>query len=518
MLVYRSSVLFLRLGICVTLLCSCRASVVATSENPSKVPTTSGRFLFWERCEDEWNEEKGITETCCRGNYRCSSDICKDNAICRFGLLGNALWCHASKCTPKGGSGNDKEDDDDSNDDDDEEPQPSTEDSGEDEDEDEDEDGDEDGEEDGEDDNEDDEKEDDNEEEEEEEDEEEEAATPSPSAAPSPSRDPTPTPTPSPAPPVNNGNPLHCNGRRDRREIRDMTPEQRRRWQQAIIALRADRDENGDSEWDRLVRLHMDFNGEAHGGSYFLPWHRLFLLRLENALRRYEPNLALPYWDWAQDASDAARSPVWNSGYVGGARSGNRPIQNGPFQNMDARVPQGHIVRRDFTSGESGEIPLLWGISPLNQLIREPVWSDFSDGVEAAHALPHIYIGGDMTDAFRAPNDPVFYLHHTFIDWLWRERQRIRGANQFGGTHDFAHGTENAHAGRLLQAFGVPASTAFNLGCVNYVAPSRSNTNAGGRGTGSRQRPAQESCGQVTENSISPERCRHGLEVLSNEA
>jgi tyrosinase len=31
----------------------------------------------------------------------------------------------------------------------------------------------------------------------------------------------------------------------------------------------------------------------------FLPWHRKYLLAFEELLRRYEPDVMLPYWDWA---------------------------------------------------------------------------------------------------------------------------------------------------------------------------------------------------------------------------
>jgi hypothetical protein len=32
----------------------------------------------------------------------------------------------------------------------------------------------------------------------------------------------------------------------------------------------------------------------------FLPWHRALIFELENALRHYEPDVTLPYWDWIQ--------------------------------------------------------------------------------------------------------------------------------------------------------------------------------------------------------------------------
>lgn len=466
-----------------TLLCArSRARVMTTSvaQGASTLPTSSERFLFLETCDDRWNEEKERTENCCKGNYKCSDDLCKGNAVCSFGFLQRILWCHVEKCTPKEVSKEDGSKDEGDKDEEDGEPQPSGEvdfgrngDEG---------DGDQDS---------------------------DPSPTPTLSSAASPSS--------SPSPPQND-DPLHCNGRRNRREIRDMTPQQRKEWQDAIVALRSDRDENGNSEWDRLVRLHIDNNDEAHGGSYFLPWHRLFLLRLENALRKIQPNFALPYWDWTQDAGDAARSRVWNPEFAGGAQRGDRPIQTGPFSNMEARQPFRHLVRRDFTSGTSGEIPLLWSQGSLDQLIAEPSWTDFTDGVESAHALPHIYIGGDMSDAHQAPNDPLFYLHHAFVDYLWSTRQMRLGPNQFGGTHDFREGTQNARSDRVLQAFGVPAGRTFNLDCVHYIRPNREGRSISGRGT--RGTPANVCNNEAIRsgNTISEARCRRGDRILEREA
>jgi len=43
------------------------------------------------------------------------------------------------------------------------------------------------------------------------------------------------------------------------------------------------------STWDLFVLWH------------FLPWHRMFLIRLEEQLQRVtnDAETALPYWDWA---------------------------------------------------------------------------------------------------------------------------------------------------------------------------------------------------------------------------
>ena len=38
---------------------------------------------------------------------------------------------------------------------------------------------------------------------------------------------------------------------------------------------------------------------------------------------------------------------------------------------------------------------------------------------ELVHGNPHFWIGGPMAVLEAAPMDPVFFLHHNFIDLMW---------------------------------------------------------------------------------------------------
>jgi tyrosinase len=71
------------------------------------------------------------------------------------------------------------------------------------------------------------------------------------------------------------------------------------------------------SVWDLFVLWHWAsmqlttppraaMRNRAHGGPIFLPWHRMYLLRLEEQLQRRtgDPDAGLPYWDWAVAGGD----------------------------------------------------------------------------------------------------------------------------------------------------------------------------------------------------------------------
>ncbi|VDM74001.1 unnamed protein product [Strongylus vulgaris] len=40
---------------------------------------------------------------------------------------------------------------------------------------------------------------------------------------------------------------------------------------------------------------------------------------------------------------------------------------------------------------------------------------------ESMHGLGHVWVGGFMFVIRVSPNDPAFYLHHAFVDYLWEQ-------------------------------------------------------------------------------------------------
>jgi hypothetical protein len=104
------------------------------------------------------------------------------------------------------------------------------------------------------------------------------------------------------------------------------------------------------SVWDLFVLWHFvamqlssspprPLRNLAHGGPVFLPWHRMFLIRLEEQLQRVtsDAEAALPYWDWAADgdrpAADQPQAPLWD---LLGETSGE--VASGPLAAMQVRL------------------------------------------------------------------------------------------------------------------------------------------------------------------------------------
>ncbi|KAK1860811.1 hypothetical protein I4F81_003398 [Pyropia yezoensis] len=230
-----------------------------------------------------------------------------------------------------------------------------------------------------------------------------------------------------------------------------------------------------------FVRVHAAGARHAHGTPAFLPWHRVFLLEFEDALRVVDPRVTLPYWDWSADAANPASSPVWGADILGGSTPG-LCIPDGPFAGATVQLPRPHCVRRGFTTTGRGP-PSMGGATfdeppVLAALINgNTSYSDFAAAVEFSHGAPHVAVGsaqlrganaGDMALVSSSANEPAFYLHHTFIDSLWARRQAVHGATDYGGPP----GRAPARPSDSLSLFGAATvANTFSLPCVTYAAP-----------------------------------------------
>ena len=50
-------------------------------------------------------------------------------------------------------------------------------------------------------------------------------------------------------------------------------------------------------------------------------------------------------------------------------------------------------------------------------------FSDFGELIVVPHNWVHLWTGGSMATLEEAANDPLFYVHHAYIDKLWTDWQ-----------------------------------------------------------------------------------------------
>lgn len=146
------------------------------------------------------------------------------------------------------------------------------------------------------------------------------------------------------------------------------------------------------------------FGYQVHYGWFFLPWHRAYLVNLEQKIRRLlnEPGFALPYWDWTRNP----KVPAWYWGE-------ENPLFNSTrLQESDDALPA------DFL--ELGPALRATKFEHFGGRKRVPGENQVEGTLEqGAHNNVHNWTGGEMASFDGAGNDPIFQSHHGNIDRIW---------------------------------------------------------------------------------------------------
>jgi tyrosinase len=220
-----------------------------------------------------------------------------------------------------------------------------------------------------------------------------------------------------------------------------MTPAQKKAFVDGVLALKNVVDSKlhpgQQKRYDDFVEVHKNamlgpamFMPMPHGAPLFYPWHRIMLRQFELSLQEAlkDPTTAIPYWDWDLTGSSTPFTIDFLGGDGDSAQAGR--VTTGPFAFGTGQFP---IRVWDQNSGdpglrrEFGEDATSW-LPNSNQITagiaKTPYWpgpSSFQRVTEGVlHNPVHRWIGGNMADA-TSPNDPVFFLHHAFLDRLWEQ-------------------------------------------------------------------------------------------------
>ena len=185
-------------------------------------------------------------------------------------------------------------------------------------------------------------------------------------------------------------------------------------------------------DYEKLIALHNTGGDQAKVPEAFLPFHRWFLVEMENVLRRIDCRVTLPYWDWSKNTHHWWRGTgdedLWNPADHGLGGDGNYTddncVEDGAFSKDKWRlldVSGGGCLRRNFTKDS-----LLYDIEHVKKTLSLPLeeFEQFEETVRVDyHLLPHNAIGGTMMNPLIAANAPELLLHHSFMDKLWYQWQ-----------------------------------------------------------------------------------------------
>jgi len=209
-----------------------------------------------------------------------------------------------------------------------------------------------------------------------------------------------------------------------------------------------------------------------HHTASFLPWHRVYTIKLENALRSVEGccDVTLPYWDLTDDRNPIPdwvwKPPFHNYQYpedVLPLRHATDHTTREAHEYMTTQQIVTHVkgmleynfeshywedfveysVRYDDDDEhDDGELQyaIEWTHDHIHNLAggRQPTLKDNNGDVLPPDRQPVHQYGwskfyGEMADADYAAFDPIFWFHHADHDRLWWEWQVRRGATDMAG-------------------------------------------------------------------------------------
>jgi tyrosinase len=188
------------------------------------------------------------------------------------------------------------------------------------------------------------------------------------------------------------------------------------------------------TRWDELVSLHQIHALQIHTSGQFLPYHRYFLHAHEQLLSECGYNDVLPYWDETQDAGAFSKSAIFDPvlGFGGSGSGSGNCLTNGPFVNLTVNIGPGFTTKprcvnrriTDFLSTQCGQ-------SYVDAALDH---DDFLDALDGIYSGPHLY--GHMAlammdgDSITSPGDPLFIMHHGFVDKMWSDWQALDPSNR----------------------------------------------------------------------------------------
>src|SRR5918993_133824 len=188
-------------------------------------------------------------------------------------------------------------------------------------------------------------------------------------------------------------------------------------YRRGVAAMRTTLPISDPRNWQTFGGIHG--NRCQHAQWWFLPWHRIWLLRFEEIVGRLAdtPGFALPYWNqFAQRRlPEPFRTPTTGNALYTSQRSAS--ANNGTSMPLSTADPRPALARTAFVSTSS--VTGFGGPQVGAPTTRGPAYGRLETG---PHNTGHNWVGGSagwMSSVRAAPRDPVFWLPPCNADRLW---------------------------------------------------------------------------------------------------
>ncbi|MBW4671404.1 MAG: tyrosinase family protein [Cyanomargarita calcarea GSE-NOS-MK-12-04C] len=276
-----------------------------------------------------------------------------------------------------------------------------------------------------------------------------------------------------------------------RKNVIDLTPQEKIDFVEAIKTLKKIPGTNSKnvSIYDEVVAIHsgamtfdpMQLGGNvilpqdkpstgpatgsdaAHENAGFLPWHREYLDRFEKALQSVNPNVTIPYWDWADPRSVGV---IFDPNFLGTNGSGRTEILEYPDGGPTIRLEGGPVVSGNFSEADG------WRLIPdlhSNIGTAESLGTSLVRFLPSPSAPPGVGFPLDRAETDRIVKSPDYQTFRRFVEGeiSLNADGTQRECGNFPCNHNFVHGTVGGSApnpnlnemDRRILTFGTMSNT-----------------------------------------------------------
>ncbi|MBI3651888.1 MAG: tyrosinase family protein [Acidobacteria bacterium] len=149
----------------------------------------------------------------------------------------------------------------------------------------------------------------------------------------------------------------------------------------------------------------------------FLAWHRAYILNFEKALQQIDASVYLPYWDWTELVGVPAAIPLACTDKTYDAAG--TPMPNPFFAAKIALEANRLTTRGTYFSPTSRYRALQAIIQNTLPTLTSTSYEEFNTRIASLHGDVHGWVGGDMRHTDYAAYDPIFWMLHAGVDYLW---------------------------------------------------------------------------------------------------
>ncbi|KAL2072897.1 hypothetical protein VTL71DRAFT_12240 [Oculimacula yallundae] len=182
------------------------------------------------------------------------------------------------------------------------------------------------------------------------------------------------------------------------------------------------------TRWDEFASLHQIMALQIHSTGTFLPFHRYFLHVHELLLAECGYTGGLPWWDEAKDAGKFSAAKVFNTtlGFGGSGQGANNCVPDGPYAGLTVNIGKGfatqpRCVNRKITDSFKAETDQAAVTKAISGKNYDEAWLAIYMG---PHLYGHIALAMMDGDSITSAGDPLFMLHHGFVDKMWWDWQK----------------------------------------------------------------------------------------------